>query len=32
VVEARLPAQEQALLEKSAEVLRKSYAQLAQSA
>ncbi|MFO7583747.1 MAG: L-lactate dehydrogenase, partial [Anaerolineales bacterium] len=32
IVEAKLPAEEQALLEKSAEVLRKSYAELAQPA
>ncbi|MDX9991848.1 MAG: L-lactate dehydrogenase [Anaerolineales bacterium] len=31
IVEARLPAQEQALLEKSAETLRKSFAELAQT-
>ena len=32
IVEAHLPAEEQALLEKSADVLRKSYAELAQPA
>jgi len=32
IIEARLPADEQALLENSAEVLRKSYAELAQPA
>jgi L-lactate dehydrogenase len=32
IIEARLPAEEQSLLEKSAEVLRKSYTELAQPA